>query len=312
MTKHLRSLLDLDASSFARVLDLATEVKRNPAAYREALANKTVAMIFSKPSTRTRVSFEVGIQQLGGHAMFLSAGGATGMQVNRGETNHDTAKVLSRYVDAIVIRTFAQQQVDELAQHGTVPVINALTDAYHPCQALADVLTMRERFGSEKGKTLVFVGPGNNVTHSLMLAGPRAGFDVVVACPPALPPLQHVIDQAQKDAAAAGTKVTVEHDPVKAVTGAHVIYTDTWVSMGQESEAEDLKKRLESYQVTGELMKHAAPDAVFMHCLPAHRDEEVTTEVMDGPQSIVFDEAENRLHAQKALLLLLLGAASWS
>ena len=312
MTKHLRSLLDLDASSFARVLDLAAEVKRNPSAYREALAGKTIAMIFSKPSTRTRVSFEVGINQLGGHAMFLAAGGSTGMQVNRGETNHDTAKVLSRYVDAIVIRTFGQQQVDELAQHGSVPVVNALTDSYHPCQALADVLTMRERFGTEKGKKLVFVGPGNNVTHSLMLAGPRGGFDVVVACPQALPPLQPVLDQAQRDAAAAGTKVTIEHDPMKAGAGAHVIYTDTWVSMGQENEAEELKKKLADYQVTQNLMKAAAPDAVFMHCLPAHRDEEVTTEVMDGAQSIVFDEAENRLHAQKALLLLLLGAASWS
>jgi ornithine carbamoyltransferase len=312
MPRHLCSLLDLTAAEFGRIVDLAADVKGNPGAYRGTLDGKSIAMIFSKPSTRTRVSFEVGIHQLGAQAMFLSVGGATGLQVTRGETPHDTAKVLSRYVDAIVIRTFEQAQVEALAEHGTVPVINALTDAYHPCQALADVLTMRERFGDLKGKKLVFVGPGNNVTHSLMLAGPRAGFDVVVACPAGLPPAEYVLAQAQADADAAGTHVTIENDAAKAVAGAHVIYTDTWVSMGQEEEAHELKQKLASYAVTAELMSKAADDAIFMHCLPAHRGEEVTDEVMDSPQSLVFDEAENRLHTQKALLLLLMGVALWS
>ena len=312
MTRHLRSLLDIEASEMERIISLAVDVKNDPAAYRNKLDGRSMAMIFSKPSTRTRVSFEVGVQQLGGHAMFLSAGGATGLQVNRGESNHDTAKVLSRYADAIIIRTFAQQQVDELAEHGSIPIINALTDAYHPCQALADVLTLRERFGDTKGLKLTWVGPGNNVTHSLMLAGPRAGIDVVCACPASLPPDADVLARAQADAAAAGTKVTVEHDAHAAVKGAQAIYTDTWVSMGQEAEAAELKKKLARFQVDAALMAAAADDAVFMHCLPAHRDDEVTAEVIDGPQSIVFDEAENRLHSQKALMLLLLEAEPWS
>ena len=312
MARHLRSLLDIDNNELERILSLADTVKKDPAAYRGKLAHKQVAMIFSKPSTRTRVSFDVGLTQLGAHALYLPAGGPTGLQVNRGETNHDTAKVLSRYVDAIVIRTFAQKQVDELADHGSIPVVNALTDRYHPCQALADAQTLRERFGKDRRLKLVFVGPGNNVTHSLMLLGPRAGMDVVCASPETLPPVASVLERAQADAAAAGTSVTVESDPVKAVTGADVIYTDTFVSMGQEDEAEELLKKLAAYQVTTELMSHAKEDAVLMHCLPAHRGEEITAEVLDGPQSIIFDQAENRLHAQKALMLLLMGAEPWS
>jgi ornithine carbamoyltransferase len=312
MPRHFRSLHDVGRASFERILDLSREVKKNPKAYREKLDGKSIGLIFSKPSTRTRVSFEVGVHQLGGHPLFLPAGGATGMQLNRGETNHDTAKVLSRYVDMIVIRTFAQAQVDELAEYGSVPVINALTDQYHPCQALADVLTMQERFGDIRGKTLVFVGPGNNVTHSLMNAGPLGGFNVVCACPLDLPPDAAVLARAQENAKASGTTVTVEPDPFKAVKGAHVIYTDTWVSMGQEDEAEALKAKLASYQVTEKLMKAAHADAIFLHCLPAHREEEVTSEVLDGPQSLVFDEAENRLHTQKALMLLLLEAEPWT
>jgi ornithine carbamoyltransferase len=275
MTRHLRSLLDLSAVETGRLLDLATAVKKNPGAYAAKLAGKSVAMIFSKPSTRTRVSFEVGLRQLGANPLFLSAGGATGLQLNRGESNHDTARVMSRFVDAIVIRTFAQAQVDELAKHGSIPVVNALTDDYHPCQALADMLTMRERFGATEGQTLVYVGPGNNVTSSLMLAGPRGGFDVVCGCPTDLPPDADVLKRAQADAAKAGTSVKVEPDPVKAVAGAKVIYTDTWVSMGQEEDSEALIARLQPYQVTPELMAAAADGAVFMHCLPAHRDEEV-------------------------------------
>ncbi len=312
MTRHLRSLLDLSAEEVDHLLDLAAKVKKDPADYSAKLAGKSVAMIFAKPSTRTRVSFEVGLRQLGANPLFLPAGGATGLQLNRGESNHDTAKVMSRFVNAIVIRTFAQAQVEELAEHGTIPVVNALTDVYHPCQALADMLTMREHFGTTKGQTLVYVGPGNNVTSSLMLAGPRGGFDIVCGCPDDLPPDPKVLALAQAEAEKAGTKVTVESDPIKAVAGAKVIYTDTWVSMGQEDEAKALIARLEPYRVTNELMNAADDDAVLMHCLPAHRGEEVTAEVIDGPRSIVFDEAENRLHAQKALMLLLMGGASWS
>lgn len=312
MTRHLRSLLDLSSADFQRVVALGQLVKSNPGDYREALKNRSIALMFSKPSTRTRVSFEVGIGQLGAQALFLTAGGNLGLQVGRGESHHDTAKVLSRYVDALVVRTFAQDHVDQLAEHGTIPIVNALTDAYHPCQALADVLTMREHFGDIRGRKLVFVGPGNNVTHSLMLAGPRAGFDVVCACPADLPPNVEVLVRAQKDAAAAGTSVTLCEDPVEAVRGASVIYADTWVSMGQEDEAAALKKRLASYQVDERLMSAAAADAVFLHCLPAHRGEEVSDAVIDGPQSLIFDEAENRLHVQKALLLLLLGAEPWT
>ncbi len=313
MARHLRSLLDVTPGELDRILKLARDVKKHPDAYRSKLAGKSVAMIFSKPSTRTRVSFEVGIHQLGAQAMFLPTGGNTGLQVGRGETPHDTAKVLSRYVHAIVIRTFGQDEVDGLAEHGTVPVVNALTDKFHPCQALADVMTMRERFGDDlRGRKLVFVGPGNNVTHSLLLAGPRAGFDVVAACPEALPPSPEVLERARADAEKAGTRVFVEHDPRKAVKGASVVYTDTWVSMGQEQDAEALKAKLAAYTVDDELMSAAAPDSLFMHCLPAHRGEEVTDSVIDGPRSVIFDEAENRLHAQKALLLLLMGAEPWS
>jgi ornithine carbamoyltransferase len=240
------------------------------------------------------------------------------MQMGRGETVSDTARVLSRYVDAIVIRTYGQAQVDELAEAATVPVVNALTDAFHPCQALADAQTLRERFGPERfGRgassrvRLVYVGAGNNVAHSLMLAGPRVGFDVTVACPPELEPEAAVVARAQADAAAEGTSVVVEHDPERAAAGATALYTDTWVSMGQDAQADELREKLEGYRVTKALMERAAQDAVFMHCLPAHRGEEVTAEVMDGPASVVFDEAENRLHAQKALLLLLLGAERW-
>ncbi|HHH31403.1 MAG TPA: ornithine carbamoyltransferase [Polyangiaceae bacterium] len=312
MTRHLRSLLDLDRDEVERVLSLAARVKENPSAYRSKLDGKNVAMIFAKPSTRTRVSFEVGLNQMGATGLYLPAGGATGLQVNRGETNHDTAKVLSRYVDAIVIRTFAQAQVDELAEFGTVPVVNALTDEYHPCQALADAMTIRERFGTERRIKLTWVGPGNNVTHSLMLMGPRTGIDVVGSCPATLPPSPTVLEQATRDAQKIGTTVVIETDPAKAVEGADVVYTDTFVSMGQEDEKDELLAKLADYQVTGDLMAKAKEDAVFMHCLPAHRGEEVTDEVIDGPQSIVFDEAENRLHAQKALMLLLMEAEPWS
>ena len=268
-------------------------------------------MIFAKQSTRTRISFEVGIHQLGAQPLALSTGGGTGMQMGRGESIHDTAQVLSRYVDAIVIRTFAQAQIDGLAEHGRVPVINALTDRYHPCQALADLLTIREHFGDTRGRRLAWVGAGNNVAHSLMLAGPRAGMDIVCCCPESLPPNAFVLDRARADAAAVGTRIELVADP-GAVAGCDVVYSDTWVSMGEEAEAERLLRELAPYRVDEALMATAGEQAIFLHCLPAHRGEEVTDAVMDGPQSRVFDQAENRLHAQKALLLLLLGARAWA
>lgn len=312
MPHHLRSLLDLSPAQTLRVVELAAAIKADPSSCAGALAGKSIAMIFAKQSTRTRISFEVGIHQLGAQALALSTGGGSGMQLGRGETTHDTAKVLSRYVDAIVIRTFGQTQVDELAEHGSIPIINALTDLYHPCQALADLLTIRERHGDTKGKRLVWVGAGNNVAHSLMLAGPRAGMDVVCCCPRELPPNAFILDQARADAAAAGTTIELSSDPQAAVVGADVIYSDTWVSMGEEAEAKRLLQILAPFEVDDVLMERAGAQAIFMHCLPAHRGEEVTDEVMDGPQSVVFDQAENRLHAQKALLLLLLGARSWA
>ena len=308
MPRHLRSLLDLSKEEVSRLVSLARQVKETPDRFRGALEGKSIAMIFAKQSTRTRISFEVGIHQLGAQSLALSTSGGTGMQMGRGETISDTAKVLSRFVHAIVIRTFEQEHVDGLAEHGAVPVINALTDRYHPCQALADAQTINEKFGETRGKKLVYVGAGNNVAHSTMLLGPRTGMDIVVACPASLPPDAEVLARAQRDAEAAGCTVTVEHDVERAVQGAHVLYTDTWVSMGEEEQARELMEKLAGFTITERLMERAGRDALFMHCLPAHRGDEVTAEVMDGPRSIVFDQAENRLHAQKALLLLLLGA----
>ena len=311
MIRHLRSDLDLDAGELARVLELAHACKKSPGDYRDRLAGQSFGLVFSKQSTRTRVSFEVGIAQLGGHSMFLPSGGQTGMQMGRGETPADTARVLSRFLHGIIIRWHEQSTIDELAAASSVPVVNALSDSFHPCQIMADVMVLEEKFGSVKGLSLVFVGPANNMTNSLMFVGPRAGFDVTIACPADLAPDPALLARAQGEAKAAGTRVIVEHDPKKAVQGARAIYTDAWVSMGQEAEAEALTKKLAGYTVDADLMKRALPDAVFLHCLPAHRGEEVTDEVLDGPQSIVLDEAENRLHAQKALLLLLLGKEPW-
>ena len=312
MPRHLRSLRDLSAAETLRVAELAGAVKETPAKFNQDLAGKSIALIFAKQSTRTRISFEVGTYQLGAQPLALSTSGGTGMQMGRGETIEDTAKVLSRFVHAIVIRTFGQDHVDGLAEHGSIPVINALTDAYHPCQALADLQTVTERFGDSKGKKLVYVGAGNNVAHSLMLLGPRSGMDIVVACPESLPPDADILAAAQKDAEDAGTKVTVSHDLKEAAEGAHVLYTDTWVSMGEEDIKDELMKKLDGFCIDSDIMKRAHDDAVLMHCLPAHRGEEVTAEVIDGPQSIIFDQAENRLHAQKALMLLLLEAQPWT
>lgn len=311
MTRHFLTMTDISSAELSRLLSLAAEIKANPAEYRNRLEGKSIAMIFAKQSTRTRISFEVGIQQLGGQPLALSTGGGTGMQMGRGETIHDTAQVLSRFVHGIVIRTFAQDDLVGLAEHGSIPVVNALTDQYHPCQALADLLTIKEKKGSLDGLKIVYAGAGNNVAHSLLLAAPMANMNVVCACPSELYPDSAVVERARTLAKDAGTTVEVETDLLKAVDGADVIYTDTWVSMGEEEEEERLLNILRPYQITSAVMGAANEGALFMHCLPAHRGDEVLNEVMDGPQSVVFDQAENRLHAQKALLALLLGGVSW-
>jgi ornithine carbamoyltransferase len=301
--KDLVSIHQLTSEEVEALFQLAENLKARPDRYRTALAGKTLAMIFEKASTRTRVSFEVGMLQLGGHALFLSS---RDIQIGRGETIADTAKVLSRYVDGIMARTFAHETVLELARHATVPVINGLTDLLHPCQALADYFTVREKFGSTRGLTLAYVGDGNNMCHSLMLGGPKVGMHVRVATPEKYRPSREILEMAQGDAAAAGTRLELFTSPQEAVAGAHVVYTDVWASMGQEAEAEERKRHFAGFQVTPELMAQAAEGALFMHCLPCHRGEEVHEAVADGPWSVIFDEAENRLHVQKAILLLLL------
>lgn len=301
--KDLVSIHELSAEEVESLFQLAENLKARPDRYRSALAGKTLAMIFEKASTRTRVSFEVGMYQLGGLATFLSS---RDIQIGRGETIHDTAKVLSRYVDGIMARTFAHETVLELARHATVPVINGLTDLLHPCQALADYFTVREKFGNTRGLTLAYVGDGNNMCHSLMFGGPKVGMNVRVATPPKYRPRAEIVKAAKTDAAAAGTSIELFESPAEAVAGAHVVYTDVWASMGQEAEAEQRRRDFAGFQITPELMELAEKDAVFMHCLPCHRGEEVHEAVADGPWSVIFDEAENRLHVQKAILLFLM------
>jgi ornithine carbamoyltransferase len=303
--RHLLSLKDYSREDIEEIFALTERLKADPGAYAAELAGKTLAMIFQKPSTRTRVSFEVGMFQLGGHALYL---GPADLQLNRGETVADTARVLSRYVNGIMARVFAHQDILDLARHGSVPVINGLSDLLHPCQALADYFTLRERRGRLEGLKLAYVGDGNNVCHELMIAAVKLGMAVSVAAPKGYEPNALIVKSAARDAMKAGLAMPeVMQDPLAAVADADVVYTDVWTSMGQEAEASARVQAFEGYQVTPRLMAAASPDAVFMHCLPAHRGEEVAAEVMDGPQSVVFDEAENRLHTQKALLLLLLG-----
>ncbi len=304
--RHFLSIHDYTAAEVDSVFALTADLKREPQRFATTLAGKSLAMIFEKSSTRTRVSFEVGMTQLGGHALFLSS---RDIQLGRGEPIADTAQVLSRYVDVIMARTFAHQTVLDLARFGSVPVINGLTDELHPCQGMADYFTLREVFGDLRGRKIAYVGDGNNVAHSLMFGGPKVGMDVAVATPPGFEPKPHYVDLARQDAAAAGTSLVLTHDPREAVRGASAVYTDVWASMGQEGEAEARRQAFAGWTVDGALMAAAKPEAVFLHCLPAHRGEEVGAEVIDGPQSRVFDEAENRLHVQKAILLWLLGAA---
>ena len=309
--EDLLSIDDLDDDQLTDLLNLADQVKAargtdSPAAYADALAGCTVALVFEKPSTRTRVSFQVAVTELGGDPLPLSS---AELQLGRGETIADTGAVLSRYVHAVVVRTFGQDRLDELAAAADVPVVNALTDLEHPCQALADLQVLREaRGGALTGSVLTYVGDGNNVAHSLLLAGALAGVEIRIAHPEGYAPEAAVVDRARELAEASGTEVVVTTDAVAAVAGAHAVYTDVWASMGQEDEADARLEVFQPYQVTAELFAHAADDAVFLHCLPAHRGEEVTAEVIDGPASRVWDQAENRLHAQKAVLLRLLAA----
>ncbi|MGB9696687.1 MAG: ornithine carbamoyltransferase [Ignavibacteria bacterium] len=300
--KDLISINLLSIEEVELILQETDRTKKGPRNTNE-LAGKTLAMIFEKSSTRTRVSFEVGMYQLGGIGMFFSA---NDLQIGRGETVHDTAKVLSRYVDGIMARTFKYQTILDLARYATVPVINGLTDYDHPCQALCDIFTIYEKRGKLKGLTLTYIGDGNNVLHSLIQASVKVGMNINYASPQGYKPLKEVVDEALEVAKITGSKITDFNTAEDAIKDADVIYTDVWVSMGQEKENEKRKKDLQAFQLNGELMKKAKSDVLVMHCLPAHRGEEITDEVMDGPNSIVFDQAENRLHTQKAIMKLLM------
>jgi len=292
--------LDLTTDELYYLLDLAAAMKRTPRDYALALAGKSIALLFEKPSLRTKLTFEIAMQQLGGGSVFME--GPIGVR----EPLKDIARNLDRWVEGIVARVFAQSTVEDLAHWSSVPVINALSDGYHPCQALADMQTIRARFGALKGLKLAFVGDGNNVAHSLMLTALRLGMDFALACPEGYMPNPDVVMQAQGLAAVSGASLSITHDTAPAVEGAHAIYTDVWTSMGQEQEAKERRRAFHSYQVNDELVALARPEAVFMHCLPAKRGEEVTDSVVESERSVVFDQAENRLHAQKALLLMLL------
>ena len=300
------SVDDLSPHELMDLLALAAKVKADPGAYTGSLAGKTIALIFEKPSTRTRVSFEVGVVQLGAHPVVLSS---SELQLGRGETIEDTGRVLSRYVDGIVLRTFEQERLEVLADAATIPVVNSLSDFEHPCQALADLLTIQERLGGPAGHVLTYLGDGNNVAHSLLLAGAKAGMTVRVATPPGFEPIPQVVHRAEEIAGETGGSVEVTYDALAAATGSGVLYTDVWASMGQEAEADERLLLFPAYQLNQKLVDLATPDVVVLHCLPAHRGQEITAEVMDGPSSAVWDQAENRLHTQKALLLRLFDLA---
>ncbi len=303
--KHFISIHDITGEEFQQLMDLALKLKKETKAgiAHPVLKGKTLGMIFTKSSTRTRISFEVGMYQLGGHPMFLSA---NDMQLGRGESIYDTANVMSRFVDGIMIRTYAHQDVLDLAKYGTVPVINGLTDLLHPCQAMADLMTVYEHKGALKGLKLAYVGDGNNVAHSLLYACAKAGMDMSVATPAGYTCNEEIVANAKIDAKATGSNIVITNDPVEAVQGADVVCTDTWVSMGQEAEKAERIKIFKDYQVNAQLFGKAKEDAIFIHCLPAYRGYEVTEEIIDGPRSVIFDEAENRLHAQKAVMAMLM------
>jgi ornithine carbamoyltransferase len=298
MHRDFLAIPDFSRAELDGLFELA-ESMRTGAYTKKPLAGKSLAMIFLKSSTRTRVSFEAGTFQLGGHALFLSS---RDVQIGRGEPVPDTARVLSRYVDGIMIRTFAHSEVEQLAQYSRVPVINGLTDLLHPCQVLADVLTIRQRLGTYEGKRIAWIGDGNHMANSWINAAYRLGFELSLACPEGYDPDAAILERGRREG-----NVTLVRDPNEAAAGAHVVNTDVWASMGQEDEQREREKAFAGFTVDAPLMKRASRDAIFLHCLPAHRGEEVTAEVIDGPQSLVWDEAENRLHIQKAIMAALIG-----
>jgi len=308
--KHLLSMQDLTSKEIEAILNLSEELKQKlrKGKPHQLLRGNTLGMLFAKPSTRTRVSFETAMTQLGGHAIYM---GLNDLQLDRGETLADTARTLSGYVDAVMARLFKHEDIVELARFSKVPVINGLTDKHHPCQTLADLMTIREKKGKLKGLKLTWIGDGNNVCNSLMLGCTLVGMNVSVACPRSYDPPADIIAQAKKNAAKTGAKVEISNDPKKAVAGADVIYTDVWTSMGQDKEREQRLMDFRGYQVNVELLKHAKKDVIFMHCLPAHRGEEVAGAVIDGPHSVVWAQAENRMHAQKGILVVLMGAEKY-
>jgi ornithine carbamoyltransferase len=298
--RDLRSDLDLSRDELDHLLQLAVRVKRSPDQFSKALTGKYLSLLFEKPSLRTRLTFELAIKQLGGDA--VTSMGPVGYR----EPIKDIARNLERWTHAIVARVFSQQTIDDLAQWSSVPVINALSDLYHPCQVLADMMTLNERFGSLKGVKLAYVGDGNNVAHSMLLCGSRLGLDLAIATPKGYEPNVNIVAQAAEFALQSGSRIEVTHDATAAVAGAAAVYTDVWASMGQEGEADERRDIFRAYQVNEELMSAAAPDVLFMHCLPAKRGEEVSDAVVESKASVIFDQAENRLHAQKALLLMLI------
>lgn len=304
--KDFISLHDITKEQLLDLLSLAEKLKaeQKKGIPHHLLKGKTLGMIFTKSSTRTRISFEVGMTQLGGYPLFLSS---NDIQLGRGETIYDTAKVMERYLDGIMIRTYSHQDVLDLAEYAEIPIINALTDLLHPCQVLADLLTTYEHKGKLEGLKIAYIGDGNNMAHSIMYGAAKAGMDCAIATPKKYQCDGSVIENAKSDFKKSGKILTLTDDPTEAINDADVVYTDTWVSMGMESEKEQRIKDFEGFCINNQLMKHADKDAIFMHCLPAYRGYEVADEVIDGPQSVIFDEAENRLHAQKAILATLMG-----
>jgi ornithine carbamoyltransferase len=306
MDRDLLSIDDLTPEELAGLLELSAKTKASRGDPAQRLAGRSFVLLFEKPSTRTRVSFEVAVAELGAHPVILSA---AELQLGRGETIEDTGRVLSRYVDGLVVRTFEQERLEALASAASIPVINALSDFEHPCQCLADLLTIRERKGELAGLTVTYLGDGNNVTHSLILGGVKMGMHVRAATPPGFEPIPQVVHRAEEIGKDTGGSVQVLHDPVEATRGADVLYTDVWASMGQEDEADERALVFPAFRLDEAAVERAADDVLVLHCLPAHRGQEITDGVLDGPHSAAWDQAENRLHTQKALLLWLYGAA---
>jgi ornithine carbamoyltransferase len=303
--KSLIEINDLSLEEIYQIFDLSRTLKEKlyTGEPHRLLEGKALGMIFSKPSTRTRISFETGIYQLGGMGMYFNQ---NDLQLKKSESVSDTAKVLSRYLSGIMIRTFDHQDVIDLAKYGSIPVINGLTDLHHPCQVLTDLFTILEKRRTFKGLKLAYIGDGNNMAHSLLHGCSKVGMDITIASPGGYLPLKSIVDESMVNAKYMGSKIEITEDPIAAVKDADVIYTDVWASMGQEKEAADRRKKFIKFQVNNELVKHAKSDYIFMHCLPAHRGDEVTDEICDSPNSVIFDEAENRLHVQKAIMALVM------